>query len=225
MDIQVVHRPAYAMAVVNLEYGERFWSESGAFVSMNSRVKVRPAMPGGVFRSAARKVLGGESFFLTGYEALQSGAWVTLAPAFPGDICDVEVPEDGLVIQAGSYLGHSEGVTQGTEYGGLARIAGKEGAFLVTLDGEGHALLSSYGAIQRFDLGPGDELIVDTGHFVASGRSVEYRIGTLQGVTTSVLSGEGLVAQLRGPGPVFTQTRSPVELRSWLFPPRPQDGR
>lgn len=223
MQFSITHKPSYSMAVAYLTVGDELYAESGAFVAMNTAVSVSAFLKGGVVESAKRKFLAKESLFITRFRGLAEGAWVALSPAYPGDIDEVEVPPEGLVVQPGSYLAHTAGVKLGTEVGTLARIIGREGAFVVTLRGEGKALLSSYGGLQRFDLAEGQRMVVDTGHYVASGQNVRYDVGLLEGVTTSVLSGEGLVATLTGPGPVFIQTRSPQELNSWLFPPRPQD--
>lgn len=223
MKFDIKHRPSYSMAVAYLSVGDDLFAESGAFVAMNTAVRVRAFLKGGVVASAKRRFLAKESLFITHFRGLAEGAWVAVAPAYPGDIAEVEVPPEGLFVQPGSYLAHTGGVRLDTAVGSVARLVGREGAFVVTLNGEGKALLSSYGAIQRFDLQPGQRMVVDTGHYVASGQHVQYEVGLLEGLTTSMFSGEGLVSTLTGPGPVFIQTRSPQELQSWLFPPRPHD--
>jgi uncharacterized protein (AIM24 family) len=38
------------------------------------------------------------------------------------------------------------------------------------------------------------------------------------------MSGEGIVARLTGPGPVFIQTRAEQGLTSWLAPSRAHDN-
>ena len=93
-----------------------------------------------------------------------------------------------------------------------------EGLFLLTVQGSGLLLLSSFGAIHAKDLAPGEEYIVDTGHIVAFEESVDYRLekatgksqgvgGFLKGMVQSALSGEGFVCRYRGPGRIYIQTR------------------
>lgn len=206
------------MVVVYLDQFEEVYAESGALVVMSAGVKTDARMAGGVVRSAARKFLGQESFFVTRFRGDEPGSWVAFAPGFPGDIADVEVPSEGLIVQPGSYLAHSSGVQLSASPGSFSKLLGREGAFVVTLKGEGHAWITSYGALQRFDLSANQSLVVDSGHFVAATGQVGYKIGTLDGVVTSALSGEGLVATVSGPGSVWIQTRAPREFQSWLLP-------
>lgn len=224
MDIQISHDPSYAMATAVLEAGEHVIAEAGAMVMMSDGVKVSASTQGSVTRAIGRKFLSQESFFQVKYTGLANGAWVALSPALPGDLHVVDLPAAGLTIQSGSYLASSSDVDLRTDFGGLARIVGKEGAFILNASGRGHVVLSAYGGIQRIDLLAGQRLVVDTGHYVASAADMPYEIGLLEGVVTSALSGEGLVASLTGPGPVFVQTRSPVELRSFMYPDRPQNS-
>lgn len=223
MKIQVSHPGAYAMAVLHMNEGESIRAESGALVTMSDAIKVRPSTGGGVMRAAARRVLAQESFFVTEYTAQLDGAWVALAPPYPGDVEVLECPPEGLIIQSGSFLAGAGTVDISTEFGGVARIAGREGAFVIRAQGHGKLVLSAYGAIQKFILEPRQSITVDTGHFVAASATVDYKVHLLEGFVTAGLSGEGLVARFTGPGKVFVQTRSPRELGSWLSPYRPQN--
>lgn len=216
MNVQIQYGPAYAAAVVHLVRGEELIAEGGSFVCSSSGVRKDIRIAGSVAKAIARKAMGNESFLLTRFQAEMDGAWVMLAPKFPGDIARVDIPPEGLLVQPGAYLAHMGDVDVSARPGTVGRFVGQEGAFAVTLRGRGTALLTSYGAIQQFTLGPGEVMEVDAGHYVAAGTNVKYKIGTFGGVATAALSGEGLVATLTGPGPVFIQTRSPSQLRSWL---------
>jgi uncharacterized protein (AIM24 family) len=112
-----------------------------------------------------------------------------------------------------------------------------EGLFLLTVEGSGLLLLSSFGAIHSKTLGPGEEYIVDTGHIVAFEGSVGYRIekatgktqgvgGFLKGMVQSALSGEGFVCRYRGPGKIYIQTRQLPGFAHQLIPflPKPSSG-
>jgi uncharacterized protein (AIM24 family) len=46
----------------------------------------------------------------------------------------------------------------------------------------------------------------------------------LGGARVAAMSGEGIVARLTGPGPVFIQTRAEQGLTSWLAPSRAHDN-
>lgn len=224
LNVQISHDPSYAMATVVLRQGVTVVAEAGAMVMMSDGVKVSASLPGGVTRALGRKLLSQESFFQTKFTGLIDGAWVALSPPLPGDINVVTLPPAGLIIQSGSYLASAASVQLRTDFAGLSRIVGREGAFVIHAEGEGQLMLSAYGGVQRIELAAGQRLVIDTGHYVASSADMAYEIGMLEGIVTSALSGEGLVASLTGPGIVFVQTRSPKELRSWLAPERPQNA-
>lgn len=224
MRIDVQGRPAYAIAYVFLEYGESFVCEHGGMALMSEGISAKSTMNGGVAKAFLRNKLADESFFMTRYTAEAHGAWVAVTPRYPGDIAEVEVTHDApLVAESGSLLGHEEGLEPDVKYAGIKSMMMQEGITAIRLKGQGKALLSSYGGFQHFDLGPGDSVVVDTGHLVAWSESCEINIGLLGGAVTSMLSGEGLVARLTGPGEVYIQTRAEQELKSWLFPEREQN--
>ena len=110
-----------------------------------------------------------------------------------------------------------------------------EGLFLLTVEGSGLLLLSSFGAIHSKTLAPGEEYIVDTGHIVAFEESVSYRLekatgksqgigGFLKGMVQSTLSGEGFVCRYRGPGRIYMQTRQLPGFAQQLIPHLPSPG-
>lgn len=70
MQINVQHRPAYALGVVDLEAGEAVQAETGAMVSMSTNLKVESGLEGGLLKSAMRSVLGGDVVFLVGRPVL-----------------------------------------------------------------------------------------------------------------------------------------------------------
>lgn len=78
------------------------------------------------------------------------------------------------------------------------------------------------GGIETFDLAEGQTLVFDSGHVLAFTASMRPSVGPLGSVTTAALSGEDLVAQMHGPGRVWVQTRSVVELGKWLMPEKPR---
>ena len=51
-----------------------------------------------------------------------------------------------------------------------------------------------------------------------------FKVRTAGGVRPTLLSGEGLVVDLTGPGRVYMQTRSEDAFLAWLAPNLPQQG-
>jgi uncharacterized protein (TIGR00266 family) len=225
VEVRLSCQPSYTLAYCFLANGESVWSERGALAAMSAGVTVGASFgPGGVSKALLRREVGGEGLFMTKYTSDVHGAWVALAPRYPGDIqlCEVAAGED-LLIQSGSLLGHTDGVTVDVKWAGVRNVVLREGATLLRAHGDGDVLIASYGGLQRFDLAEGEEMVVDTGHLVAYGIDVALKVGMLGGARVAAMSGEGLVARVTGPGPVFIQTRAEQGLMSWLAPGRGHD--
>ena len=217
MDYEILHKPSYALARVKLNQREQLQAEAGAMVSMSDSVKMETSARGGIFGGLRRSVLGGESFFVNTFTAEQAGE-VTFAPSLPGDIEALELQGETLLVQSGSFLAATMNIEVDSQWGGARSFFSKEGLFLLRCSGRGLLFISSYGAIHRIDLGRGERYTVDNGHMVAFDESVRYEVGRAGGWKTTLLSGEGLVCKLEGPGRFYMQTRSEDAFLSWLSP-------
>ena len=220
MDYEVLHKPSYALARVTMNPGEQLQAETGAMVSMSDTIKIETSARGGLFGGLRRSVLGGESFFVNTFTAEQPGE-VTIAPSLPGDIEAIELSNETLLVQSGSFLAATMNIEVDSQWGGARSFFSSEGLFLLRCSGRGLLFISSYGAIHRIDLGQGERYTVDTGHMVAFDESVRYDVGRSGGWKTTLLGGEGLVCKLEGPGRFFMQTRSENAFVSWLAPKLP----
>ncbi len=218
---EVKYSPAYALALIDLDAGEKIQAETGAMVSMSSTIEMETSARGGVLSGLRRSVLGGESFFVNTFSAAQQPGQVTVAPALPGDIIALELTSQTLMVQSGSFLAATDQITVDTKWGGAKTFFSKEGLFLLKCEGHGTIWVSSYGAIHPIDLDAGEPYVVDTGHMVAFDESVGYKVGKAGGWKTTLLGGEGLVVNLTGPGRFYMQTRSPDSFIEWLAPKLP----
>ncbi|KAA5604199.1 TIGR00266 family protein [Roseospira marina] len=232
MDYRISQAPAFSLLEMSMDQGEQVQCESGAMVTMSPTLALTTSIGGsggggGFFGRAlsgiARSALGGESFFVTTIAAESGPGEVSLAPAMPGDIRDAEIADAALILQAGSFLACSPGVSVDASWGGMRGLLGGEGLFMLKATGAGTVFLSSFGAIVRRDLEPGQRLVVDSGHMVAyqEGMGLETRMvagagGFFKRAFTSATSGEGLVMEFTGPGPVWIQTRNPQAFSGWV---------
>ncbi len=221
MKHEVMYRPSYSLLKLQLEKGESVNAESGAMVSMSSAISIETSMKGGLLGSLKRSVLGGESLFLNTFKAEGAGE-VTFAPSLPGDIFAMELSNQTLYVQSGSYMVSTPGIDIDTKWGGAKTFISREGLFLIKMSGTGKVFLSSYGAIHEVMLKPGERFNVDTGHMVAFDEGVAYNVKRVGGMKSTILSGEGLVAEFTGPGRVIVQTRSEDAFLSWLIPKIPR---
>ena len=221
MQVDIQFRPSYSMAIVTLGPNERIRSDSGAMVSHSASVVIETKAEGGFLKSLGRAVLGGESFFQNFWKANAQGGEVTLAPDLPGDIALIELSGQPLLIQSGSYLASEDGVNLSTKLSGKGFMAG-EGVTMLETSGAGKVLVSSYGAIFEKSLAAGEKYIVDTTHLVAFDASMGVQTQSVGGLKSTLLSGEGLVVELTGPGKLYLQTRSPKAFIDWIIPQVPQ---
>jgi uncharacterized protein (AIM24 family) len=84
------------------------------------------------------------------------------------------------------------------------------------LFGWNQLVVSSYGAIDHFALRAGESVTIDTGHVVAFSEDIGYSTRKVGGLKSTLLSGEGLVCDFRGPGEVLMQTRNLGALAEWV---------
>ncbi|KUL36946.1 hypothetical protein ADL22_23720 [Streptomyces sp. NRRL F-4489] len=216
MQTEVRHAPSFAVARVHLAGGESFRAESGAMMATSAGIAVEAKTEGGLIKGLKRSVLGGESLFMTRFTAGHEGGWVDLAARLPGDVTGIEV--NGVVnLARGAWLCSSEGVEIDTKWGGFRNLAGGEGGFLVRAEGNGSVLASCYGALDLVELADGETMVLDSGHMVAFSDGLTYTTRKVtRGLMQTLKTGEGLVFEFTGPGRLWTQSRNPSELITWL---------
>ncbi|MDP9296659.1 MAG: TIGR00266 family protein [Actinomycetota bacterium] len=223
MRSEIKYAPSYSLAIVTLDPGESIQAEAGSMVSMSPGIEIETKAKGGLLGGLKRSVLGGESFFLNTFTAA-SGGQITIAPSLPGDIQHMQLSGQPMFIQSGSYMASAMGVEIDTKWGGAKTFFSSEGLFLLKASGMGDLFVSSYGAIHELDLTAGEHYLMDTGHMVAFTEGTGYEVKKVGGWKSTLLSGEGLVVDLTGPGKVYMQTRSPQGFLSWLIPQLPKSG-
>ena len=194
--------------VVSLQAGEQLTSEAGAMTFLSGDIAMEVEMPGGLGGGLKRKLLAGESLFVTHYRANGAGS-IGLTGPFPGSIRQHEL--DGEIIcEKHAYLGHHGDVEIESALAqrlGMGIGGGGEGFFLQRLKGEGTVWLHGGGDFLDFDLAEGQRLVVDTGCMVMVEPTVRYEVKLQGGVAKSLFGGEGLfLVHMTGPGHVTLQT-------------------
>lgn len=215
---EVLHQPAFSLAVVQLQPEQSIMAEAGAMVSMSANVELQSQMKGGLF-GALKRAAGGESAFVSTFTARGGPGEVTFAPGAPGDIAAIEMNNQLFFVQSSSYLAGDSSLVVDTKWGGAKSFFAGEGLFVLQVTGTGLLLLSSYGAIHRKRLQAGERHVVDTGHLVAWEGTTQYSLRkAASGFFRSMVSGEGIVAEFMGPGEVLIQTRNLQALAAILKP-------
>jgi uncharacterized protein (TIGR00266 family) len=224
MQVDIRYRPSYALAMVTLDAQETIQVESGSMVGMSPSLQMKTEAKGGFFKSLGRSMFGGESFFLNTYTAAKQGDSIALAPPLPGDVSVIEMTGQTLMVQSGSYLGSSAGIEVDTKWSGAKTFFGSEGLIMLRVSGTGTLIVSSYGAIHPIELEAGQSYVIDTGHLVTFEADLKFEVKKVAGWKSTLFSGEGLVAELTGPGNMTIQSRSQDSFLSWLIPQLPQQS-
>jgi uncharacterized protein (TIGR00266 family) len=221
----IEHQGAFALAVVQLQAEQSISAEAGAMVSMSGNVDLHSELKGGVF-GALKRAVGGESAFVSTFTAKGGVGEVTLAPGAPGDIAGIEMQGQAFMVQSSSYLAGDTSLQVDAKFGGAKSFFGGEGLFILNVSGAGLLLVSSFGAIYRRVLRPGEQYVIDTGHLVAWEGQMQYNIrkAAKSGFFRSMMSGEGLVAEFTGPGEILIQTRNLAAFAGLLKPFFPSQG-
>lgn len=215
-DIQ--YQPSFSLVVIQLQPEQSILAEAGAMVSMSANVELQSEMKGGFF-GAIKRAAGGESAFVSTFTARGGAGEVCFAPGAPGDIAALELNNQTFFVQSSSYLAGDAGLTVDTKWGGAKNFFGGEGLFVLQVTGSGLLLLSSFGAIHRKRLQPGERYVVDTGHLVAWEGSTQYTLRkAAAGFWRSMMSGEGIVSEFIGPGEILIQTRNLESFASLMKP-------
>src|ERR1700752_967515 len=176
MEAQIREGQAPAV-IVSLQPGEKLTSEAGAMTFVSGDISMEVEMPAGFGAALKRKLLAGESLFVTRYVATGPGT-VGITGPFPGSIRQHEL--DGEIIcEKHAYLGHYGEVEVEGAFAqrlGMGSHGGGEGFFLQRLKGKGTVWLHGGGDFLDFDLAPGQRLIVDTGCMVMIEPTVNYEV-------------------------------------------------
>jgi uncharacterized protein (TIGR00266 family) len=208
MEIEILYRPSYSLGMLKLEGGEEVRVEGGSMVSMSAGVVLETEATGGLLQSLSRSLLGGESFFQNTFQAPAGGGQVAVSPALPGDLLALDLQQERVMVQSGSYVASELDIEVETKWSGAKTFFASEGLIMLRISGTGKMLVSSYGAIHEMTLAGGETHTVDTGHLVAFTEGIGFKVRKVGGLKSTLFSGEGLVVDLTGPGRVLLQSRS-----------------
>ncbi len=211
MNIELLHQPDSAIARVSLNTGEELVAQAGAMIAMSGSINTSTTLrrgKGGGIMGGLKRMLAGESLFLSVFRSPTDNNEVWLAPKLPGDLLIYEMKGQDLVVQATSYLACSSAVDIDLGFQGLKSLFSGESIFWLTVSGYGLVLLTSFGGIYEIEVD--GEYIVDTGHIVAFERSLDFTISKPgNSWIGAFLGGEGFVCRFRGQGKVYCQTHNP----------------
>jgi uncharacterized protein (TIGR00266 family) len=206
---------------IELDPQETVVAEAGSFMMMEQDIQMETIFgdgskqQGGFMNklfSAGKRLLTGESLFMTAYTHTGSGKRkVTFASPYPGKIIPIDLSHMGgrVICQKDAFLCAAKGVSIGIEFQRKlgTGLFGGEGFIMQKLEGDGMAFVHAGGTIIERELSQGDVLRIDTGCIVAFTGTVNYDIQFVGGIKNTFFGGEGVFfATLSGPGKVWIQS-------------------
>ncbi|MDH5690129.1 MAG: TIGR00266 family protein [Candidatus Bathyarchaeota archaeon] len=219
MEYEIKYKPSYSMLVVKLEPNESVTAEAGAMTYMEPKIDVKTRMrERSLLGTLGLTLLGRQSFFVNDYRAKKGAGEVAFVSAPVGDIETLEVkPNQGYIIQSASYIASTQNVELDIKWQGFTKGLFGQGLFMIKVKGEGKLFINTFGAIDKHTLEAGKSLIVDNFHLVAFSDNCDYKVRKFGGLKSTLLGGEGLVTEIRGPGDVYIQTKNLREFVEWLW--------
>ena len=217
---------------IELDPAETAIAESGAFMMMDDGIQMQTIFgdgnqqTGGLLGklfSAGKRVLTGESLFMTAFTNTGSGKKkVYFAAPYAGKVIPLDLAQLGgrIICQKDAFLCAAKGVSIGIEFQRRlgTGLFGGEGFIMQKLEGDGLAFVHAGGHIIERQLQPGELLKVDTGCLVAFQSTVHYDIQFVGGIKNTIFGGEGLFfATLQGRGKVWIQTLPVSRLASRIL--------
>lgn len=219
---------------IELDHNETAIAEAGSFMMMDSGIRMETIFgdgsqqqSGGIFGkllSAGKRILTGESLFMTAYTNTvpQSKKKVCFASPYPGKIVPLDLNKAGgkVICQKDAFLCAAKGVAIGIEFQRKlgTGLFGGEGFIMQKLEGDGMAFMHAGGHVVERYLVPGETLKVDTGCIVGFTGGVDYNIEFVGGIKNTIFGGEGVFfATLSGPGTVWIQTLPVSRLASRIL--------
>ena len=205
---------------IELDPGESAVAEAGSMVWKDASVGMTTVFGDGSasqgfmgkLLGAGKRLVTGESLFTTVFTHNGQGkARVAFAAPVPGAILPIKLDSVGgqLICQKDAFLAAARGVAIGVQFQRrvLTGLFGGEGFIMQKLEGDGWVFVQMGGTVIERELGPGEELHVDTGCLAAYTQTVDFDLVSVGSIKSMFFAGEGVFfARLRGPGKVWVQS-------------------
>ena len=196
------------VVVCELENGEKMITEGGGMSWMSPNMKMETTTNGGIGKAFGR-MFSGEKIFQNIYTA-QGNGMIAFASSFPGSIKAFDIaPGQELIFQKSAFLAGESGVEMSVFFNKKlgAGLFGGEGFIMQRISGYGTVFAEFDGHVVEYELQPGQQIVVDTGHLAAMTATCSIDIQAVPGVKNMLFGGEGVFNTIiSGPGHVWLQT-------------------
>ncbi len=196
------------VAICSLQPNESIICEAGAMCWMSPNMQME-TLGGGAGKMLGR-MFSGESLFQNRYTAKGGPGLIAVGSSFPGSIRAIQVdPAHPIVSQKRAFLAAEPGVELSVFFQKKmgAGFFGGEGFIMQQMSGSGLVFLEIDGSAVEYDLGPGEQIVADTGYVSMMDATCRMEVQAVKGIKNVLLGGEGLFnTVVTGPGHVVLQT-------------------
>lgn len=204
-----------------LEPGETMITEKGAMSWMSPNMKMETSSNGGIGKMFGR-AFSGEHMFQNRYTAIGSNGTIAFASCFPGSIKAFNIaPGQEIIAQKSAFLASTVDVELSVFFQKRfsSGLFGGEGFIMQKLSSYGIAFLEFDGYIKEYELGPGQQIIIDTGYLAAMSATCQIDIKTVPGIKNIMFGGEGLFnTVVTGPGHIWLQSMPIAQMAGAISP-------
>jgi uncharacterized protein (AIM24 family) len=199
---------------------ETFRSPAKRFVNMTGNTQ---AVPDSGKLSGLKRLISSSFIPMVTYRSTGDMCTVTVGPAFPGEIFDLDVEETDWIVQKDSVIGAGDGVeiSKFSDSKLADKRLGKDGLVLARFAGHGTAFVCSCGDGTVLELRPEHHYTSAVAHVVgwqASVRAKYYDDEDWDGVSLIDFKGPGkIILQGLCPGDISKLGRDPDEGGKTLF--------
>jgi len=209
------------VVLCELNAGETMITEGGAMSWMSPNMKMETTSGGGLGRALGR-MFAGEALFMNRYTAQGGPGMIAFASKLPGEIRAFDIrPGREIIVQKKGFLAAESSVNLSVHFQQRfsSGFFGGEGFIMQKLSGSGTAFVELDGHVVAYDLGPGQAIVVDTGHLAAMEATCNMEVRAVQGAKNIFFGGEGIFhTVITGPGRVWLQTMPIVNLANAIIP-------
>lgn len=195
--------------ICQLEPGEKMITEGGGMSWMSPNMLMETTTNGGI-GSVIGRMFSGEKAFQNVYTAQEGEGMIAFASCFPGSIRAFEIaPGQEMILQKSAFLAGEVGIEMSVFFNKKLGTGffGGEGFIMQRISGQGTVFTEFDGHVVEYELAPGQQIVVDTGHLAAMTASCQMDIRSVPGVKNMLFGGEGIFNTIiTGPGRVWLQT-------------------
>ena len=215
------------VVICELDAGEKIITEGGGMAWMSPNMKMETT--GGGIGKMFGRALSGDTLFQNIYTAERTNGMISIASSFPGSIKAFDItPGNEIILQKSAFLASEASVELSMHFRKKlgSGLFGGEGFILQKLSGNGIAFAEFDGHVIEYELQPGQQIVIDTGHLAAMTATCQMDIQTVPGMKNIFFGGEGLFNTIvTGPGRVWLQTMPISNMAGALLPYLPTSNK